>query len=66
MSGAINPELAEPSSTQAFEQSDRNPFVTELGGADADRGQVALPSPSESCVTEPGTAPSPDEAAREG
>jgi hypothetical protein len=32
MSGAINPESAEPSSTQAFEQSDRNPFVTELGG----------------------------------
>jgi hypothetical protein len=66
MSGAINPELAEPSSTQAFEQSDRNPFVTELGGADADRGQVPSPSPSESRVTEPGPWSSADEAEREG
>ena len=62
MSGAINPELAEPSSRQAFEQSDRNPAITELGGADADHGQVPSPSPSESRVTEPGPVASADQA----
>ena len=42
MSRAINPEAGEPSSTQAFEQSDRNPLVTELGGAEADGGRLRL------------------------
>jgi hypothetical protein len=60
MSGAINPELAEPSTTQGFEQSDRNPLVTELGGAEADGGQIAAPASSESRVTEVGSAPSVD------
>jgi len=60
MSSVINPEAAEPSSTQAFEQSDRNPFVTELGGGEADGGRIASPAPSESRVTELGPAPSAD------
>ena len=66
MSSVINPEAAEPSSTQAFEQSDRNPFIAELGGTEADGGQIASPVLSESRVTEPGPAPSADEAEREG
>lgn len=66
MSNLINPEGAEPTTTQAFEQSDRNPPITELGGADADRGQVPSPAPSESRVTEPGPAPSADDAEPEG
>ena len=32
MSGVIDPEAAEPSSTQAFEQSDRNPAVASWAG----------------------------------
>jgi hypothetical protein len=60
MSSVINPELAEPSTTQGFEQSDRNPIVTELGGAGADGGPIASPAPSESRLTEPGPAPSAD------
>jgi len=32
MSSAINPEAAQPSSTLAFEQSDRNPQVTNWNG----------------------------------
>ena len=58
MSSAINPEAAEPSTTQAFEQSDRNPPVAEWGGTDADGGQLATPGPAESRVTQPGAAPS--------
>jgi hypothetical protein len=58
MSSAINPEAAEPSTTQAFEQSDRNPPVTVPGGTDADGGQLPTPAPSESRVTQPGAAPS--------
>ena len=57
MSDFINPEAAQPSTTQAFEQSDRNPLVTEWGGTDAG-GQVPAPAPSESRVTQPGAAPS--------
>ena len=53
MSGAIDPEASEPSTTQAFEESDRNPLVTELGGTEADGGQIAAPAPSESRVTTP-------------
>jgi hypothetical protein len=58
MSSAINPEAATPSIPQAFEQSDRNPVVTELGGADAGGGQLPAPASSESRVTQPGPAPS--------
>ena len=58
MSSAINPEAAEPSTTQAFEQSDRNPAVSNWGGTDADGGQIPAPSSSESRMTQPGPAPS--------
>jgi hypothetical protein len=58
MSDAINPEAAQPSTTQAFEQSDRNPPLAILGGADADGGQLPAPAASESRVTQPGPAPS--------
>ena len=58
MSSAINPEAATPSAPQSFEQSDRNPPVTELGGADSGGGQLPAPAPSESRVTQPGPAPS--------
>jgi hypothetical protein len=51
----INPEAAEPSVPQAFEQSDRNPPVAEWAG---NGGQTASPAASESRVTEPGPAPS--------
>ena len=44
MSGVIDPEAAEPSIPQAFEQSDRNPTVVLLGGNDADGGQIASPA----------------------
>jgi hypothetical protein len=60
MSSVVNPEAAEPSTTQAFEQSDRNPAVTDLGGTDAQGGQTASPSPTASRMTEPGPAPSAD------
>jgi hypothetical protein len=60
MSSAINPETALPSTTQAFELSDRNPAVTDLGGTEADGGQVASPAGGESRVTQPGPAVSPD------
>jgi hypothetical protein len=58
MSSAINPEAATPSIPQAFEQSDRNPPVTDWGGTDAEEGQLAAPAPSESRVTQVGPAPS--------
>jgi hypothetical protein len=58
MSSAINPETAEPSSTLAFEQSDRNPQVTYLNGTDSEGGQLPTPAASESRVTQPGPAPS--------
>jgi len=60
MSSLINPEAATPSVPQAFEQSDRNPAVTELGGADAGGGQLPAPASAESRVTQPGAAPSAD------
>jgi hypothetical protein len=56
MSSAINPEAATPSIPQAFEQSDRNPAVTDWGGTDAEGGQLAAPAPSESRLTEAGPA----------
>jgi hypothetical protein len=60
MSGVIDPEAAEPSTPQAFEQSDRNPTVASWGGADAEGGQATSPAASESRVTQPGPAPSPN------
>jgi len=58
MNGVINPEAAQPTTTQAFEQSNRNPPVTNWGEADAEGGQVPAPADSESRVTQPGPAPS--------
>lgn len=58
MSSAINPEAAQPSTTQAFEQSDRNPPVTNWGGTDAEGGQIPTPASSESRVTQAGPPPS--------
>jgi hypothetical protein len=58
MSSAINPEAAQPSAPQAFEQSDRNPAVTTWGGVDADGGQIPAPGAAESRMTQPGPAPS--------
>lgn len=60
MSGAINPEAAQPTTTQGFGFSDRNPVVTELGGADADGGQIPSPPVSASRVTPGGGAVSPN------
>jgi len=60
MSSVINPEAAEPTSTQGFEQSDRNPPVANWGGTDAGGGQMPAPAASESRVTPPGPAPSAD------
>jgi hypothetical protein len=60
MSSVIDPEAAEPSTPQAFEQSDRNPAVASWGGTDAEGGQTASPAPLESRVTQPGPAPSPN------
>ena len=47
MSGTINPEAAEPTSRQAFEQSDRNPPVRHWGETDTAGGQLLAPSDSE-------------------
>ncbi len=47
MSDAINPEAAEPTSRQAFEQSDRNPPVNTWGGTDTAGGETPTPSTSE-------------------
>jgi hypothetical protein len=60
MSNVINPEAAEPTTTQAFEQSDRNPAVTEWDGTDAGGGLTGSPSSSESRVTQAGPGPSAD------
>ncbi|MGA8429693.1 MAG: hypothetical protein WB729_07720 [Candidatus Sulfotelmatobacter sp.] len=60
MSGTINPAAAMPSTTQAFELSDRNPAVTYLGGTAADGGQVASPAAAESRVTPEAPAVSPN------
>jgi hypothetical protein len=57
---AIDPEAATPSVPQAFEQSDRNPLVTNLGGTDAQGGQAPTPAASESRVTPPGPTLSPN------
>ena len=60
MNNAINPEAAERSIAQAFEQSDRNSAVTEFGGGDGGGGQLAAPASAESRVTRAGAAPSAD------
>ncbi len=60
MTSAINPEAATPSVPQSFEQSDRNPVVTNWGGTDSDGGPLPAPASAESRVTEPGAAPSAD------
>jgi hypothetical protein len=60
MSSAIDPEAATPSVPQAFEESDRNPPVTEFGGTDAGGGPLPAPPSTESRVTQPGPAPSAD------
>jgi hypothetical protein len=57
MSSAINPEAGQPSSTQAFEQSDRNPVVTNWGGGG---GPLTAAIGTERRVTPPGPAPSAD------
>jgi hypothetical protein len=60
MSSLINPEAGQPSGVQGFEQSDRNPVVTNWGGTDADGGQISAPAFSESRVTPAGAAVSPN------
>jgi hypothetical protein len=58
MSSGINPEAAQPTTMQAFEQSDRNPAVANWGGSDAEGGLVPTPPSSASRVTQPGADPS--------
>ncbi len=58
MSGANNPEAGQPFTTQAFEQSDRNPAVANWGGTDAEGGQWPAPAAGASRVTPAGLAPS--------
>jgi hypothetical protein len=58
MSSAINPEAAEPTSTQAFEQSNRNPLVVNWNGTDSEGGQLPAPAASGSRITQPGPPPS--------
>jgi hypothetical protein len=56
----INPEAETPTTTQAFEQSDRNPPIVNWGGTDAEGGQIAAPASSEGRVTPAGPAVSPN------
>jgi len=60
MSSTINPEAALPSTTQAFEQSDRNPPVMNWGGTDAEGGLLPSPSMAEVRMTPESPAVSPD------
>jgi len=60
MSSEINPEAAQPTTIQSFNQSDRNPAVTVFGGTEVDGGQVAAPAMTEVRVTPEGPAVSPD------
>jgi hypothetical protein len=59
MSDTINPEAAQPTTTQAFEQSDRNPAVANWGRTDAKGGQLPTPASSDGRMTQPGPALSP-------
>ena len=52
MSTEINPEAMQPTTRQAFEQSDRNPAVANWGGTDAEGGQIETPASSDSRVTQ--------------
>jgi hypothetical protein len=58
MSNVIDPEAAQPSSRQGFEQSDRNPAVTSWG-QDAS-GPVMAPASAESRVSQSVLTPSPN------
>lgn len=60
MSGKIDPEAMEPSTVQDFFLSDRNPVVTEWGGAEAEGGQIASPAETEQRVTRESPAVSPN------
>jgi hypothetical protein len=57
MSSLINPEAGQPTGTQSFGQSERNPTVTNLGESG---GQIGAPTASESRVTPAGTVVSPN------
>jgi hypothetical protein len=57
MSEKINPEAMEPSTEQAFFESDRNPAVTEFGESG---GQIASPPESDQRVTPDSPVLSPD------
>jgi hypothetical protein len=56
----INPEAAQPTTVQSFEFSDRNPPVNEVGGPDAEGGQIASPSVAEQRMTPVAPAVPPD------
>jgi hypothetical protein len=59
MSGLINPEAGQPTTTQSFEQSDRNPVVN-WPGTDADGGPISAPAAAASRMTKAGAGPSAD------
>lgn len=59
MNSATNPEAAQPSTTQSLEQSDRNPVVSNLVGANTG-GQIPTPLSADSGVTQPGPELSPN------
>jgi hypothetical protein len=60
MSSEINPEAQQPTTFQSFNQSDRNPVVTFLGGTEADGGQLPAPAMTEVRMTPEGPTVSPD------
>jgi hypothetical protein len=64
MKTGIDPEAARPTTTQSFAESDRNPAVTNWGGADAGGGQIPGPPSAASRVTKPGPALSPNTGLR--
>jgi len=57
MGSLINPEAGQPTGTQSFEQSDRNPAITSLGESG---GQIGAPASTESRVTPGGVVVSPN------
>jgi len=60
----IDPEAAQPTTQQSFEQSNRNPAVANWGGADAEGGLIPAPASSASRVTPPAPAVSPNAGLR--
>jgi hypothetical protein len=60
MSGKINPEAAEPTTFQSFNQSDRNPAVENWGGTEAEEGLIPSPASSEARVTPEGPVVPPN------